>query len=854
MANLVDELMKAVRPKTSKLNATHSATVSKIDKEGVVWVYVAGSDKETPTASAASEVKRGDSVNVEWRNNKLYIAGNYSNPSAGVTRVVNVENAANVANALATQAGESAAVAQDAADRAIRDADTAHQAAEAAQESADSAKESADRSLVQLSIVEDVAGTLSWISEHGSYVATTDTAVVADRVYFELVDGDYVPIVNPDASANPYANGWYILDVSDSQADYVMAHLAVTSAGLWVLPSGQWAMHPLVDHNGDYVTDSNGDYIADWSVDPQNASGYKVLLSASGMTVFDGTGVAVASYGSETVIGVVTGKHVHIDDDSLDIMDGTDVLATFGADGAQIGRDDESRVLITPDATEFYDDYNGKVGEITQGTSGAMWQYEALSEDDLDMVITRSLTYQLQNTPIDNTDMDVVVCALPITEASVSGSPPVHTFLVDTDEDSSTTYTNGSNSVTCTYDASEREITLTTSGNGSTQPITQQEGTKDDVWDSVDVSANIPLTSSGHTIQLTSNPATGTTIAVSIFATQWNNFTFTAGTSSTQGNVGSSYPYQAYAVYDATANTIKIVPNNTTYVNVLDYYKIDYTSSTIVLYADSTYVKYRVEVGTPSYTFGKRVAGSHKGNYSFVSGYNNTATEDLSAAFGRDTHATEENQMVIGRSSKEIESPVESGFGFLMGNGTFQPSNAFGVTWGGTPYMQLDTSGNYGDNIDYYSDTELTELLETLWTVDYLKSDGTILSGMLNQKKILSKIIEELVPRTITSPTITKTAGNSTARVVAFSGYGKMRMLILAFDSTGTTASGSNLFTGTMTTTASRPKIATGGYGYIGGVAVMGQLTAAGGITIRACGGSIASGSTTWVYFTYFVA
>ena len=92
MANLVDELIQAIKPKKDERNRTYSATVSKIDSEGTVWVYVAGSDRETPTASAASEVKKGDSVNVEWRNNKLYIAGNYSNPSAGVTRVRNVEN------------------------------------------------------------------------------------------------------------------------------------------------------------------------------------------------------------------------------------------------------------------------------------------------------------------------------------------------------------------------------------------------------------------------------------------------------------------------------------------------------------------------------------------------------------------------------------------------------------------------------------------------------------------------------------------------------------------------------------------------------------------------------------------
>lgn len=367
--NFVDELIRAIKPKPDKKNRTHAAIVSKVDGDGVAWVYVAGSDRETPIASAASEIKRGDSVNVEWRNNKLYIAGNYSNPSAGVVRVTNVENAAQVANQLAGQASESAAVAQDAADRAVRDADTAHQAANTAQASA-------DRSLVQLSIVEDVAGTLNWISEHGEYIATTDTAVDPDKVYFELVDGDYVPIASPDPEANPAESGWYVLDVTDSQSDYIMAHLAVTSAGLWVLPSGQWAIHPLTDSEGDYLINSDGDYIGDWSRDPQNASGYKVLLSATGMTVFDGEGVAVASYGAEMVLGRLDSGNLIARSTGIAVRDGLEELATFSADGVQIGKDGEAH--STMDYRSFQTiDKDGDVFFNVQDLRGSDGTYQA---------------------------------------------------------------------------------------------------------------------------------------------------------------------------------------------------------------------------------------------------------------------------------------------------------------------------------------------------------------------------------------------------------------------------------------------------------------------------------------------
>ena len=150
------------------------------------------------------------------------------------------------------------------------DADRARVAAVHAEDSAASANRSANNALTQLSVVQDVAGTLSWISQHGTYTATTDTSVVEGRVYFELRDGDYVPIVGP--SGNPSQQGWYVLDVTDAVSDYLMAHLAVTSAGLWVLPSGM----------GQAQT-------------PQGAPGYKLLLASNGSYMYDSNGHLVRS-------------------------------------------------------------------------------------------------------------------------------------------------------------------------------------------------------------------------------------------------------------------------------------------------------------------------------------------------------------------------------------------------------------------------------------------------------------------------------------------------------------------------------------------------------------------------------
>ena len=180
------------------------------------------------------------------------------------------QGSASTAATAATNAQQSASTAATAASNAEASASAAASDASSARQSAAAANTAANSALTQLSVVEDVAGTLQWISDHGTFVPTTDTSVVEGRVYFAHEGGDYVPIAEP--TGNPAAQGWYVLDVSESQTDYIMAHLAVTSAGLWVLPSG--------------IGDAAG---------PQTAPGYKLLLAASGSYIYDASGELVRS-------------------------------------------------------------------------------------------------------------------------------------------------------------------------------------------------------------------------------------------------------------------------------------------------------------------------------------------------------------------------------------------------------------------------------------------------------------------------------------------------------------------------------------------------------------------------------
>lgn len=215
IADLVNAITSDVEDKRS---STYSAIVSRVDNEGVIWVKVAGSDKETPTAATSAEVKANDSVNVEWRNNKLYIAGNVSNPAAGTIRVRAVEQAAQVANQAAQNAVDDAGRAREAANNATNEAvkakntaDRVEDIAEGAQQTANSVKgiaEDAQKSAGvanhaassaqnSLGDIEKVVDVLNWIAEHGEYAPTTDTEAKPGKFYFDSNNNQVTPVVNP---------------------------------------------------------------------------------------------------------------------------------------------------------------------------------------------------------------------------------------------------------------------------------------------------------------------------------------------------------------------------------------------------------------------------------------------------------------------------------------------------------------------------------------------------------------------------------------------------------------------------------------------------------------------------------
>ena len=85
-------------------------------------------------------------------------------------------------------------------------------------------------------------------------------------------------------------------------------------------------------------------------------SGYRSQMLPTAFNILDESGNPISSYGTVTTIGKTSGQHVYIDSDSLDIKNGTTVLATFSGDTLKCGEN-------------FSVDKNGKI-KSTSGTIG----------------------------------------------------------------------------------------------------------------------------------------------------------------------------------------------------------------------------------------------------------------------------------------------------------------------------------------------------------------------------------------------------------------------------------------------------------------------------------------------------
>ena len=372
------DLIKALKESGQKTKSYDTtATVRRI-QGNIAWVHIPGGVDETPVKMTV-KAKAGDTVQVRVAEGKAWITGNETAPPTDDVEAVKAkqtateakdkakeandtaeqaetiaENAVSSAQVAATAANNaqisannaqiSANNAQESANAAQTSANNAQTSANSAKESAINANEYASRALGNLSTVQSVAETLTWITEHGAMTKTKDLTPDPTHVYFVRdSNGDYqvgnykYSIVNePEQAA---MSSYYELSIDESLNNYVGTHLALTDEGLWLLPAGQLSEQPLVDSNNDGIVDhDNNTIVLMAEIDAQYASGYKVLIATGagstytspGTYIIDSIGTTIAYFGTFMRIGPENDTHLETTNDGLLILNGSNgVIAGF---------------------------------------------------------------------------------------------------------------------------------------------------------------------------------------------------------------------------------------------------------------------------------------------------------------------------------------------------------------------------------------------------------------------------------------------------------------------------------------------------------------------------------------------
>ena len=404
--SIVDSIVLQDTKKASE----STGSVSSVGDDGTIYVRIDGSTVETPVSGTYSDVKVGDDVKVNVYKGRASIAGNSTSPSVGATfvdeSVTPVKKAADTAMDMALAAEADAARAHEAADQAQASAALAHEAADQAQSSADDALESARDAnasaidaLTGLSTVEDVVGVVSWAAEHSSYVDTEDAAVVEGKTYYTRsgtgTDENPYVYTKVDNPVDEDIGSYYEYRIDEELASYVMSHLSLTDQGLWVTMDPTFTPTTgAFDTNKTYYVLVDGNYVrVDNPVETdlpnyyERDDGYRVLLSSSGMKVYDGAGHPVATFGENIGFDADRPQHIGGDDafiewvdtDNDGVADTLNVVAssiTFTGGGLRDELDDvdariESLTLADATASASIEAVSGRVSENASGIAAA---------------------------------------------------------------------------------------------------------------------------------------------------------------------------------------------------------------------------------------------------------------------------------------------------------------------------------------------------------------------------------------------------------------------------------------------------------------------------------------------------
>lgn len=129
--------------------------------------------------------------------------------------------------------------------------------AESAKTDATTARSAADSAMKGLGQVEDVVGTLDWITAHSK--VTTDTTPQAGKSYYIKNQDNTFTLVTDVTGKNPSQEGWY--ELTEAVQNYILSHLALTNDGLYVMKdNSHWKVR--IADDGVYIVDGNGDEVA----------------------------------------------------------------------------------------------------------------------------------------------------------------------------------------------------------------------------------------------------------------------------------------------------------------------------------------------------------------------------------------------------------------------------------------------------------------------------------------------------------------------------------------------------------------------------------------------------------------
>ena len=336
MAKTVAQCIKGDTKKTHGYDT--AATVKRIDG-GTAYVSIPAGVPETPVKKTI-DAKVGDTVQVHVENGTAWLVGNQTAPPTDDAEALKAKKVANTALDDATRARQAADSAKAAAETAeayaqeakqttdeinayaetagktvtqiLNDGETAGVAAQEAKQSAENASEYASRALGNLSTVQSVSETLTWITQHGTMTLTSDQHLDPTHVYFVVdAQGDYVVggthysiVAEPDEDD---LSTYYELTIDESLNNYVGTHLALDGEGLWLLPATSGTNKVLIATGagstyttaGTYLIDGSGNVLASFRIDGVQigeTAGTHFVLGSDGQTIYAEDGSTIIAH------------------------------------------------------------------------------------------------------------------------------------------------------------------------------------------------------------------------------------------------------------------------------------------------------------------------------------------------------------------------------------------------------------------------------------------------------------------------------------------------------------------------------------------------------------------------------